>query len=110
MNGDNEMFEMPPQPGTKKLSISISPSWPEYDEPIADFDFYKGEDSSWKVYWELSSMKESMQKKIEKAIAKQQDVKEVLDDPRFGVAICNDRIICYHEVEEDIEWTKRMSK
>ena len=56
MNGDNEMFEMPPQPGTKKLSISISPSWPEYDEPIANFDFYKGEDSSWKVYWELSSM------------------------------------------------------
>ena len=48
-------------------------------------------------------MKESMQKKIEKAIAKQQDVKEVLDDPRFGVAICNDRIICYHEVEEEIE-------
>ena len=46
-------------------------------------------------------MKESMQKKIEKAIAKQQDVKEVLDDPRFGVAICNDRIICYHEVEEE---------
>ena len=102
MNGDNEMFEMPPQPGTKKLSISISPSWPEYDEPIADFDFHKGEDSSWKVYWELSSMKESMQKKIEKAIDKQQDVKEILVDPGFGVAIQNDSIICSHEVEEEI--------
>ena len=96
------MFEMPPQPGTKKLSISISPSWPEYDEPTVDFVFYKGEDSSWKVYWELSSMKESMQKKIEKAIAKQQDVKEILDDPGFGVAIQNDSIICSHEVGEEI--------
>ena len=101
MNGDNAMFEMPPQPGTKKLSISISPSWPEYDEPTADFDFYK-KDSSWKVYWELSSMKESIQKKIEKAIEKQQDVKKVLDDPGFGILICDDRIICFHEVDEEI--------
>lgn len=47
-------------------------------------------------------MKESKQKKIEKAIDKQQDVKEVLDDPGFDVVICDERIICSHEVEEEI--------
>ena len=97
-----KIYKMPLQLGTKKMSIYIAPSWPEHDEPTVHFDFYKGDDSSWKVYWELSSMKENMQKKIEKAIAKQQDVKEALDDPGFGVAIQNDSIICSHEVEEEI--------
>ena len=92
-----DLFQIPAQPGVKKVSINISPSF----IPTVYFDFYK-DGPTWKVYWILEKSSMDMVAIMREFASSNDKGSDVYYRPDFRKAVIERTPVSSRVVEGDI--------